>query len=88
MSNNVNDLREHLFAALKGLKDGTVDIEKAKAMSEVAQVIINSAKVEVEYAKATGSKGSGFMGEVEQLEAPKSDLPKGITGVHVHRMRG
>jgi hypothetical protein len=80
MSNNVNDLREHLFAALKGLKDGTVDIEKAKAMSEVAQVIINSAKVEVDYAKATGSKGSGFL---EQ----QPDLPSGITGTHVHRIR-
>jgi hypothetical protein len=80
MSNDVNDLREHLFAALKGLKDGTVDIEKAKAMSDVAQVIINSAKVEVDYAKVTGSKGSGFL---EQ----QPELPPGITGTSVHRIR-
>lgn len=90
MSNNVNDLREHLFAALKGLKDGTVNIDQAKAMSEVAQVIINSAKVEVEFAKATGATTTtGFLGEAEQLEdgKSKSNLPPGITGVHVHRMR-
>jgi hypothetical protein len=90
MSNNVNDLREHLFAALKGLKDGTVNIEQAKAMSDVAQVIINSAKVEVDYAKATGAtSGTGFLGQLEQLddEQSKASLPKGITGVHVHRMR-
>jgi hypothetical protein len=90
MSNDVNDLREHLFAALKGLKDGTVNIEQAKAMSDVAQVIINSAKVEVDYAKATGStSGSGFLGQIEQLdgEQSKATLPNGITGVHVHRMR-
>lgn len=90
MSNNVNDLREHLFAALKGLKDGTVNVDQAKAMSEVAQVIINLAKVEAEFAKATGSTTTtGFLGEAEQLEddQPKSGLPKGITGVHVHRMR-
>ena len=86
MSNNVNDLREHLFAALKGLKDGTVNIEQAKAMSDVAQVIINSAKVEVDFAKATGAtSGSDFL--VQHLDQPDADLPKGITGVHVHRMR-
>jgi hypothetical protein len=87
MSNNVNDLRAHLFAALKGLKDGSVDVNTAKAMSEVAQVIINSAKVEVEFAKATGgTSGTGFL-PIETDAAPTS-LPKGITGVHVHRIKG
>jgi hypothetical protein len=81
MANNINDLRTHLFDALKGLKDGTVDIEKAKAMSDLAQVIVNSAKVEVDYAKATGSKGSGFLEK-------SPELPSGITGVHVHRIKG
>lgn len=81
MANNINDLRGHLFDALKGLKDGTVDIEKAKAMSELAQVIVNSAKVEVDYAKATGSKGSGFLEEHPQL-------PLGITGIRQHKLAG
>jgi hypothetical protein len=81
MANNINELREHLFATLRGLKDGSLDIEKAKAMSDVAQVIVNSAKVEVDYAKATGSKGSGFLEKSD-------DLPKGITGVTVHRLQG
>lgn len=81
MSNNVNDLRAHLFDALKGLKDGTLDIENAKAMSEIAQVIVNSAKVEVDYAKATGESGSGFLGRQQD------QLPSGITGVHVHKIK-
>ena len=80
MSNDINALRTHLFAALEGLKDGTVKIDQAKAMSEVAQTIINSAKVEVEYAKATGHKGSAFL-EKQQ------ELPVGITGVTVHKIR-
>jgi Cu/Zn superoxide dismutase len=80
MANNINDLRAHLFDAIKGLKDGSIDIEKAKAMSDLAQVIVNSAKVEVDYAKATGSKGSGFLEK-------STELPNGITGVHVHRMK-
>lgn len=80
--NNITTLRQHLFDTLAALQDKTapLDIERAKAISEVAQVIINSAKVEVEHAKVTGSKGSGFLEKQEEL-------PSGITGVHVHRMR-
>lgn len=80
MSNNINDLRAHLFDALAGLKNKSVDIETARAISDIAQVIVNTAKVEVDYAKATGSKGSGF------LDKP-SELPPGITGITQHRIK-
>lgn len=86
MSNDISTLREHLFDALKGLKDGTVDIDKAKAMSEVAQTIINTAKVEVEYAKATGATGSSFL-EMAPIDSPDGDLPPGIVGRTIHRIR-
>lgn len=81
MSNDIDALRTHLFDALAGLKDGTVAIEKAKAISDVAQTIINTAKVEVDYAKATGQKGSTF------LDKP-TGFPAGITGVTQHRIKG
>jgi hypothetical protein len=81
MSNDINTLRAHLFDCLAGLKDGSVPLERAKAVSEVAQTIINSAKVEVECAKATGYKGSSFL-EV------KEELPPGITGITRHRLMG
>lgn len=79
--NNIETLREHLFATLAALQDKTnpMDIERAKAVSDVAQVIINSAKVEVEHVKVTGGKGSGF------LEKPAA-LPPGITGSTVHKI--
>jgi hypothetical protein len=80
MSNNIADLRAHLFDALKGLKDKSMDIETAKAVSDIAQVIVNTAKVEVDYVKASGAKGSGFL-----EGAP--ELPPGITGITQHRMR-
>jgi hypothetical protein len=80
MSNDVDTLRGHLFDAMKELKAGTLSIEKAKAMSEIAQTIINSAKVEVEYAKATGKSGSKFLEK-------QAELPAGITGTTVHKIR-
>lgn len=60
--NKINDLRDHLFEVLEKLKDGEMDIPTAKAMADIGQVIINSAKLEVDFIKATGStKDSGFI---------------------------
>lgn len=62
--NDITALREALFATLNGLrdKDKPLEIERAKAINETAQTIINSAKVEVDYLRHTGSQqGTGFM---------------------------
>jgi len=61
--NDITELREHLFATLKGIrdKDNPLDLDRAKAVAEIAQTIINSAKVEVEFLKEVGGKGSGFI---------------------------
>ena len=87
--NNIETLREHLFSTLAALNDKNqpMEIERAKAISEVAQTIINSAKVEVEYAKATGAVGSNFL-EMAPIKTPPFGLPSGITGVTTHRIRG
>lgn len=60
MRNKIEDLRNHLFATLEALQDTEkpMDIERAKAISDVAQTIINSAKVEVDFAKVTGKTPS------------------------------
>jgi hypothetical protein len=82
MSETVADLRKHLFATLSGLRDGTVTIDTAKAISEVSQVIINSAKVEVEYARVTDGASSAFLAG----ETPA--LPPGISSITRHRIGG
>ena len=80
----VDDLREHLFATIEGLRDGSVDVERARTISDVAQTIINSAKVEVEAAKLAGAeRAPRFLGGAEEQPAPP-----GITGVVRHRIAG
>lgn len=83
--NNIETLRKHLFETLDALKDkdNPMEIERAKAISEVSQVIINSAKVEAQYAHATGAKTTGFLEEADTA----SDMPPGITGVRVHKLK-
>lgn len=54
--NKINDLRNHLFEVIEMLKDdeqNLMTIEKAKAIVDVSQAIINTAKVEVDYIRAT-----------------------------------
>lgn len=83
MPRNISDLREAMFDTLAGLKAGTVTVEQAKAISEVGQVIINSAKVEVDYIRANNG------GETPFLEsAGNANLPPGVVGVTRHRLAG
>jgi hypothetical protein len=58
MKTTISDLREHLFATLEALRDEDkpMDIQRAKAIADVAQVVINSAKAETDYITATGGK--------------------------------
>lgn len=61
MKNKMSDLRNHLFETLEALKDDEkpMDLDRAKRISEIAQTIINSAKVEVEFMEATGADLTG-----------------------------
>lgn len=63
MANTIEELRKHLFDTLDALKDKDkpLDIDRAKAVCEVAGQIIDSAKVEVAYLNAVGGRGSGFI---------------------------
>lgn len=62
MSNDITELREHLFDTLRGLKSGSVDIDKARAVSDVAKTIIDSAKVEVDFMRVAEIQSTGFIG--------------------------
>lgn len=64
MKNKIEDLRDHLFETIEALKDEEkpIDIARAKAIAQIANVMIESAKVEVSFLQAVGSnEGSGFI---------------------------
>jgi hypothetical protein len=80
----LGDLRAHLFSTLQAVKDGAIDLDRARAVNELGKTLIDTARVEVEYLRATGG------GESEFLEGAvgASNLPPGITGVTRHLMQG
>ena len=59
--NKIEDLRDHLFEIIEMLKEGDMELDKAKAIADIAQVIVNSAKVEVDFIKVVHGNGSGFI---------------------------
>ncbi len=69
MQNKIDDLRNHLFATIEGLLDTEkpMEIARALAVKDVAQAIINSAKVEGDFVKATGAQGTGFIPDLKRL---------------------
>lgn len=65
----IDDLRAELFDTLKRLKDkdAPMEVARAKAIVEVAGVLVDTAKVEIAMLEATGAKGTGFIPERGQL---------------------
>lgn len=64
--NKLEDLRNHLFAALEGLSpdaDKPMELDRAKAIADVARVIVETAKVEVQFIQALDGRttGTGFV---------------------------
>ena len=83
--NHISTVRQHLLDQMAALRsaspaDVKVELERAKGISELAQVAVNTAKVEVDYLVATDQSASTF------LDSPR-ELQSGITGVVVHRLQ-
>ncbi len=58
------DVRNHLIATLEELRDpdNPMEIERAYCVAAVSQVLVNSARVEVEFLRVTDNvRGTGFI---------------------------
>lgn len=83
---SITAMREHLMATLASLRDrdNPMDVDRARAVAQVAGVLVESAKVEVEYIRVTGGEHSHFL----QTEHDQVALPAGIVGITRHRLQG
>jgi len=92
MSNNISDLRALLFEQLRELRSAPATsadaikgaVSKASAVSDLARTLIDTARVEVDYLKATGGGESAFI----DTAVGANNLPAGITGITRHRLAG
>lgn len=92
---NITELRAHLMATLASLRDrdNPMEPDRARAIAQVAGVIVDTARVEIDYLKATGQDESRFLdttgGEraLPDATAPGAHNPFGLGG-RVHRLQG
>lgn len=91
----ITDMREHLMSTLAALRDrdNPMDVDRARAVAQVAGVLVDSAKVEVDYIKATGASGDSLF--ISPLNSNPDRLLNGHTGSiektttgFVHRIKG
>lgn len=95
-SMHISELRRHLMGTLADLRnrENPMEPHRARAVADVASVIVETAKVEVEYLRVTKQDRSGFLEEPatrDALPAPtaptaNNPFPPGITGVRRHRL--
>jgi hypothetical protein len=83
--NKIEDLRNLLFETMEKLLDdeNPMDAKQAQAVANVGKVIVESARVEVEFRRQFGGNGTGFIPNVDsadnKLEESKPLEPKQIT---------
>ena len=78
-------LRAHLFEALRAVRAGTLQLDQARLVNEIARTLIDSARVENEHARVTETEpATGFIA----APAGRDPLPSnGIAGVRRHLLR-
>lgn len=78
---SIEQVRQHLLDTLASLRsqDNPMDVDRARAVAQVAGVLVDTARVEVDYIKATGAEHSQFIeGEFRPngLPTPHNPFPQ------------
>jgi hypothetical protein len=85
---HIDQVRQSLLDTLADLRNKAqpMDIERAKAVAQVASVLVDTAKVENDYLKITGNDCSEFMQpQIERVTALSSPFQGTVTR---HRLQG
>ena len=89
---HINAVRQHLLDTLADLRnrDKPMEVDRACAVAQVASVLVDTARVEVDYIKATGKDASGFLAlpDEDALVTDPARLPNGISSITRHRIEG
>lgn len=74
---HIDQVRQSLLDTLADLRnrEQPMDIERAKAVAQVASVLVDTAKVENEYLKITGQDKSNFLETVPRIDGPVAHNP-------------
>lgn len=96
--NHIDTVRAHILAQMQALRtcqpeDLKRELERAKGISELAQVAVNTAKVEVDYIGVTKQESAPFMEPAIEVDSDSSTagvqaLQSWPHGGRVHKLQG
>mgnify|MGYP007112964848 CR=1 FL=1 len=78
-NHTVTALRAHLFETLEALrdKDNPMDLDRARAICNVAKEITDTARAETDFQKATGIELNSSFNEAQPPSSIEGSLPEG-----------
>lgn len=86
--NNLSALRASLFETLRGVRDGSIDLDRARTVNDVARTLIDSAKVEVDFLRHVGDVESDFLGSHGTSTQSAQPGNGKLLGTRTHRLLG
>lgn len=95
MSTHISELRSELLSTLRDLRNraNPMEPDRARAVAQVASVLVDTARVEVDYIKATGQDSSSFIDGLKApaamaaiTQTPTGTVDRSVAGVLRHRM--
>ena len=83
-SPHIDQVRQSLLDTLADLRsrENPMDIDRAKAVAQVASVLVETAKVENEYLKLTGQDRSNFLEAPTEHAALSHNAAPGVPTAH------
>lgn len=82
MSQDIQALRAQLFDTMAKVKANEIDLDRARMVNEIGKTLCETAKVEVDFLRATDGTESDFLRPALNAE----QVPAGITGRTIHRI--
>ncbi len=85
---HITALRVHLMETLASLRDrdNPMEPDRARAVAQVASVLVDTARIEVDYLKATHQDHSEFLELPTEVRVPQ--IPSGISAITRHHLKG
>ena len=82
---DITALRSHLFEALRAVRAGTLDLDKARAINDLGKTIIDTGKLEVDHIRATGDVLVDQLVQMQRTGFSSAVLREGVDAADAQR---
>ena len=81
---NIDTLRQHLFDTISAVREGKMELDKARVINELCKSLNETGRVEVDFIQAVGGEDSAFLKSSDAAEAATPQLANGVQSITRH----